>query len=94
MEHLNRVAKVSIGGLGANKSEKAIRRIGKAIGTVSKSLENFDEISNVPSESSTHTTRSSEKDLSQIVKELVKAEVFSMIPRRKHKSFSTILSEL
>ena len=94
MEHLNRIAKVSIGGLGTNKSEKAIRRIGKAIRTVSKSLENFDEITNVPSESSTHTARSSKKDLDKIVKELVKAEVFSTIPRRKHKSFSTIKANL
>ena len=36
----------------------------------------------------------SEKDLYKIVKELVKAEVFSMIPRRKHKSFSTIEADL
>ena len=51
MEHFNKIAKVSIRGLGANKSE----RIGKAIGTVLKSLENFEEMTNIPSESSTHT---------------------------------------
>ena len=48
MEDLNRVAKIAIEGLGANKSQKAIQRIGKVIGTVSLSLENFDTISNVP----------------------------------------------
>jgi hypothetical protein len=32
MEHLNRVAKGAIEGLGPNKSKKAIERVGKAIG--------------------------------------------------------------
>ena len=32
MEHLNRACKVAIKGLGANKTEKSITRIGKAIG--------------------------------------------------------------
>ena len=56
MEHLNRVANIVIDGLGANKSQKAIQRIGKAIGTVSVSLQNFDAISNVPAESGAHNT--------------------------------------
>ena len=56
MEHLNRVAKIAIDGLGANKSQKAIKRIGKAIGTVSLSIENFDAISNVPAVSGAHIT--------------------------------------
>ena len=34
MEHLNKLAKVAVDGLGANKTEKAIQRVGKAIGTM------------------------------------------------------------
>lgn len=94
MEHLNRVAKIAIDGLGANKSQKAIQRIGKAIGTVSVSLQNFDAISNVPAESGAHTTRSSEKDLLKIIKELAKTKVFSTIPERKHKSFGNMKTNL
>ena len=94
MEHLNRVAKIAIAGLGANKSQKAIQRIGKAFGTVSLSLENFDAISNVPAESGAHTTRSSEKDLLKIIKELAKPKVFSTIPGRKHKSFCSMKTNL
>ena len=67
MEHLNRIAKISIGGLGANKSEKAMQL---------KQCQNHWR-------TSMRSTRSSEKDLDKIVKELVKAEVFT---RRKHKS--------
>lgn len=94
MEHLNRVAKIAIEGLGANKSQKAIQRIGKAIGTVSLSLENFDTISNVPAESGAHTTRSSEKDLLKIIKQLAKTKVFSTIPERRHKSFANMKTNL
>ena len=31
MEHLNRVVKTAIDGLGANKTEKAIQRVGKCV---------------------------------------------------------------
>ena len=34
MEHLNRLAKDAIRNLGANKTERAIERVGKAIGTI------------------------------------------------------------
>ena len=94
MEHLNRMAKISIDGLGANKSGKAIRRVGKAIGTVSSSLENYDVVSSVPLESGAHTVRSNEKDLYKVLKELVKAKVFSIVPRRKHKSFVHLKTNL
>ena len=38
-EHLNRLVKIEIEGLGANKSKKAITRSGKAIGVVTKAVE-------------------------------------------------------
>ena len=47
MEHLNRKAKVAIEGLGVNKSEKAITRVGKAIGTMTRTLDKFDTVNNV-----------------------------------------------
>ena len=47
MEHLNRIAKDAIKGLGANKSAKAIDRVGKVIGTISMSLTNFDKANSV-----------------------------------------------
>ena len=75
MEHLNCGAKIIIEGLGANKSQKAIQKIEKAIGTVSLSLENFNTISNVPAESGAHTTWSRQKDLHKVIKELVKSKV-------------------
>jgi L1 cell adhesion molecule like protein len=90
MEHLNRVAKVAIEGLGHNKSKKAIERVGKAIGTITSSLDKFDSTNNVPAESGHHSTRSSYKDLLKVVNQLVKSKVFKVRPGRKHKSFRKI----
>ena len=46
-EHLNSVVKDFIRGLGANKTEDAIMRIGKALGTLFPVIENFDEENNI-----------------------------------------------
>ena len=67
MEHLNKVAKVAIDGLGANKSEKAITRVGKAIGTMTSTIDNFDTVNKVPAESGAHSKKSSEKDLNEVI---------------------------
>ena len=90
MEHLNKIAKVAIEGLGANKSEKAITRVGKAIGTMTSTLDQFDTVNNVPAESGAQSKKSSEKDLHKVVNQLVKSRVFNIIPGRKHKSFPNI----
>ena len=58
MEHLNRLVKDAITGLGANKATNAIDRVGKAIGTITNSL---DIVNNIPVESGHHSNRSSEK---------------------------------
>ncbi len=42
MEHLNRLVKVSMEGLGANKSEKSIKRVAKAMGVLAKATNSFD----------------------------------------------------
>ena len=67
MEHLNRIAKDAIKGLGANKSTKAIDRVGTAIGTITTSLTNFDKANCVSDDSGHHSKQSSEKDLHKII---------------------------
>ena len=54
MEHLNRVLKDSIRGLGANKMERAITRLGKCIDSFDQVLTNYDEDLQVPSVSGNH----------------------------------------
>ena len=67
MEHLNRLAKDAIKGLGANKSMKAIDQVGKALGTITNLISTFDTVNNVSDESGHHSKQSSEKDLHMIV---------------------------
>ena len=63
MENLNKLAKVAVQGLGANKTEKAIQRVGKGIGTMADTMYTFDTVNNAPSVSGAHAKKSSEKDL-------------------------------
>lgn len=82
MEHLNKIAKVAVEGLCENKTERTISRVGKAIGTLTDTLDNFDTVNNV---SGAHSSKSNDKDLHKVISELVKCQVFSITPGRKHK---------
>lgn len=59
----------SLVALGANKTEKAIVRVGKCIGTVIDVLNNFDS-DDVQSDSGWHSPAPSKKDLETVLKEL------------------------
>ena len=88
MEHLNRVCKDAITGLGANKTEKSITRIGKAIGPLMTITSNYDKsvLGNV-TKSSRRLVASSEKDRNLIMTELIgRACVFDEIPGRRYKN--------
>ena len=54
MEHLNWIAKTAMEGLGANKSEKAIVRIGKSINCLMKQ---YDFVHGIAEESGSHTRK-------------------------------------
>ena len=60
MEHLTRVAKMAIRGLGANKTPKSVIRVGKSIRVLKQALDMFDEQNSVASVSGAHTSRSSQ----------------------------------
>ncbi len=83
-EHLNRVVKEAIRGLGANKTEAAITRVGRALGTSSPVLDQFEKENSVPERSGQHHVASSEKDRDTIVCQLQQTQVFTVITGRKH----------
>ena len=85
MEHLNRLVKTSLQGLGANKIEKVISKIGKVLGVIGPVLENFDEENKVSSDSGSHRTASIHNDMAILLQEL--KTVFSETPGRQHVSF-------
>ena len=90
MEHLNRLTKTAIVTLGVNKSEKAIIRVGKSIGTLEGTLKTFDKEHVVPAQSGAHSERSNEKDLKKILKLLQQVRPFQTIEGRKYKSFTNL----
>ena len=88
LEHLNRTVKECIKGLGANKTDQAIKRVGYALGTIVPVLEHYDLDNDVPSLSGAHTQKSAVQDLNMLVNELSKSRVFSHRKGRKHQIFS------
>ena len=90
MEHLNRLCKEAIVGLWANKSEDAIVRVGKAIGTLHPVLEQFDEVNSVPSISGAHSRPPSEKDTNLVLEELKRIDPFNPMGSRRHQCFRNI----
>ena len=87
MEHLNAIAKGCIKSLGANKTEVAIQRSARALGTIVPVLDQFDAQNNVPSISGVHKRASTEKDQALIISELQKMKVYDVIPGRMHETF-------
>lgn len=92
MEHLNRVVKTAIEGLGANKTMKAIVRVGKCVGTFEKILDAYDKQAGVAALSGKHSKPSLLKDLHEVVQQLLEADIFDT--SRAHKSFSNLKPNL
>ena len=90
MEHLNRVCKDAIRSLGANKSPKAIQRIGKCISVLKSVADNFDEQTGMNESKGYHTVASVDKDRDVIINELLSHSIFSPLPGCSHSSFKNI----
>ena len=87
-EHLNRLCKTAVKGLGANKTEECIQRVLKAIGTMDPLLEQFDRDNMVGHRTSSHKAVSAEKDMGTIVCELTNAKVLdSTAAGQSHSTF-------
>lgn len=88
MEHLNRLVKGAIEGLGANKSRKAMIRSGKAIGLLATVTKSFDAEVGVTKTCGKHSVKNSKRDLQKIIQELLQQNVFAVDSTRSHKSFT------
>ena len=88
MEHLNRLCKNAISGMGANVTGQSIQRVGRAIKVLSETMQELDKHLGISQESDFHTTRSSDKDLKEVLKQIFEETcVFSHIPGRTHRNF-------
>ncbi len=88
LEHLNRLCKDMIDGMGSNKTEKSIQRIGKCVGPIKTILERFDISNDISQASGTHSIASLAKDQTAILKQLMDVKVFEFVASRTHKSFA------
>ena len=87
-EHLNRLCKTAIKSLGPNRTDEAVLRCGKALGTISGVLRQFDQDNNISSPTGAHRRPSYGKDLNIMISALQKANVLVETPRRQHNSFT------
>ena len=88
MEHLNRLVKTAMDGLGANKTEKAISRASKAIGVLSKIMESYDQKMSVCETTGIHRDVSFTTDAKKIVDQLIECDAFNPSTVTKHASFT------
>ena len=81
-------------GIGANISEQSIVHSSKCLDGIKAARENFDKSTNIHTNSIHHTKKSSKKDQSLILQQLIESKVFSYIPGRKHATFPDIKPNL
>ena len=93
MEHLNRLVKIAIEGLGANKSENAIKRTAKAVGVLSKALESYDAALGIRSTSGKHSKKVLIRDANKIIQQLLQCGAFQATTT-KHRSFNRLKRNL
>lgn len=89
MEHLNRVVKTSIAAMGSNVTDKSVLRAGKCLKKHVAIENQFDRENGVPQLSGKHSRKSSDKDRTMIIEQLVSASVFKTVHGRVHKTFAS-----
>ena len=88
MEHLNRIVKEAVKGLGSNKTAEAICRVARALGTIAPVLDNFDTVNNTAHQHSSHSVVSADRDIQVVVKDLLKYNIFECVEPRSHTTYS------
>ena len=86
-EHLNRIVKDGIRRLNTNKTEKAVKKIGKTLGMLSPLLDNFDSVNNVKKPSGLHNPPGFAKDLDLLIRHLKRYDILKYHKGRAHKTF-------
>ena len=91
MEHINKIVKGALSSQSSNLSPKAIIRTGQCTGAFVKIAEQFDKVSSLHKESSTHSDAKLIKDITVIVNQLHDTfKVYQYVPKRTHKHFSSL----
>ncbi|CAC5393039.1 unnamed protein product [Mytilus coruscus] len=86
-EHAIRNQKDIIRGLSANKTETATRRASGSANIIYKIGDNEDKLLNIPKPTTSHTKKTSSKDLDLAISILRKVDPFNYVKGRKFDSF-------
>ncbi len=88
MEHLNKVCKMAVNDLGANKTPAALKRASKCLGILVNVLATFDKEFGVSDKSGSHSCPKTQKDMDIILQELIQSGVFRTVPNRSYTCLS------
>lgn len=89
-EHINKLIKSIITDQGANFTQSALQRAARSVTTLQMINVNFDEQSSVPAITHSHSTKSDEQDVGKVVSTVLKLDILSIKPGRKHSSYPTM----
>ena len=78
MEHINRLVKIAIEGLGANKSKKAIERVAKGMGILSEVTKSFDSKVGIATPSRKHSDPKIAQDVKCLTEQLIDSNIFNL----------------
>lgn len=95
MEHLNRVCKEAIKGVGANKTEEVIQKVGKVVGVLASVTQNFDkQVLGDQVSHGHHQVAEYGKDKKLILNELLnQAHTFNEQEGRVHTHFKHLIKK-
>ncbi len=86
-EHVNYLFKKIIFNMGTNFTQEASTRAARAMSSIDRMANRFDNQTSIHALPTTHTCKSDEKDLSIVVKELLSTKCLEIIQNRHHDSF-------
>ena len=86
-EHVNKLLKGVIVNMGANLTEKALQRAARSISALQLICKKFDHESGVLVGTQTHSTRSDRQDIVKVTNAVIRNNLLTVIPGRKHSAF-------
>ena len=89
-EHLVKFTKNLVRGMGAQKTEKAINRATRAASGLQYIIDNFDQTTKIPSQSTAHTYKNAVSDIKDMINVINNHKVFQNVPGRAHVSFPSL----
>ena len=89
-EHVVKLIKSIITNMGANLTEKALQRAARSVSTLYSVCKQFDNESNVPATTSSHSTRSDRNDIQKVVSAVLNNNLLDRISGRYHRNFRTM----